>query len=66
MYKDILRSIDHIEIWPVISFIIFFLFFLMLLWWTFTADKKFITMMSEKPLHDGAEVDPNVEPLNSK
>lgn len=66
MYKDILRSIDHIEIWPVISFVIFFLFFLMLLWWTFTADKKFIAEMSEKPLHDGAEAKTVVEHLNSK
>lgn len=52
MYKDILRSIDNIEIWPVISFIIFFLFFLMLLWYVFTTDKKFIDTMSRKPLHD--------------
>ncbi len=55
MYKDILRSIDHVAIWPVISFIIFFLFFLFLLWWTFTVDKKFIRDMSELPLQDGAE-----------
>lgn len=64
MYKEILRSIDHIEIWPIISFIIFFLFFLMLIWWTVTADKKFITMMSEKPLHDGAADDSLREPQN--
>lgn len=55
MYKDILRSIDHVAIWPVISFIIFFLFFLVLLWWTFTVDKKFIRDMSEMPLQDGAQ-----------
>lgn len=54
MYKDILIGIDHIEVWPVISFIIFFLFFLFLLWWTFTADKKFIKQMSELPMDDGS------------
>ena len=65
MYKEILRSIDHIEIWPVISFIIFFLFFLMLLWWVFSADQKFIQTMSEKPLHDGSEKQ-DVESLNTR
>ena len=55
MYKDILRSIDHVAIWPVISFIIFFLFFLLLLWWTFTVDKGFIRKMSNLPLQDGVE-----------
>ena len=66
MYKEILRSIEHIEIWPVISFIIFFLFFLLLLWWTFTVDKKFINSMSRKPLHDGAEDESLIESLKSE
>lgn len=52
MYKEVLRSIDNIEIWPVISFVIFFSFFIGLLWWTFSTDKKFIDEMSQKPLHD--------------
>jgi cytochrome c oxidase cbb3-type subunit IV len=52
MYKNVLQSIDHIAIWPVISFIIFFLFFIFLLWWAFTADKKFIEMMKQMPLDD--------------
>lgn len=54
MYKDILIGIDHIAVWPVISFIIFFLFFLVLLWWTFTVDKKFVKQMSDLPLEDGS------------
>jgi cbb3-type cytochrome oxidase subunit 3 len=52
MYKDVLRSIDNIAIWPVISFVIFFLFFLGLLWWTFSVDKKFISRMSNMPMDD--------------
>jgi beta-lactam-binding protein with PASTA domain len=64
MYKNILQSIDHIAIWPVISFVIFFTFFLVLLWWVFTADKNFIKEMSEKPLQDGAETSTDVEPIN--
>ena len=52
MYKEILRNIDNVEIWPVISFVIFFLFFLFLLWWVFTVDKKFIRHMKEMPLKE--------------
>jgi cytochrome c oxidase cbb3-type subunit 4 len=52
MYKEVLRSIDNIEIWPIISFVIFFSFFIGLLWWTFSADKKFIDEMKHKPLQD--------------
>jgi cbb3-type cytochrome oxidase subunit 3 len=50
MYKNVLQNIEHIAIWPMISFIIFFLFFIGLLWWAFTANKKFINEMSEMPL----------------
>lgn len=52
MYKNVLQNIDNIAIWPVISFVIFFLFFLCLLWWVFTADKKFIEKMEGLPMED--------------
>lgn len=57
MYKNILQSIDHVALWPVISFIIFFLFFLFLVWWAVTVDKRFIREMSELPLEDGIQPD---------
>lgn len=56
MYNNVLQSIENIAVWPVISFVIFFLFFLCLLWWVFTADKKFIKYMEELPGHDGSAV----------
>jgi cytochrome c oxidase cbb3-type subunit IV len=52
MYKNILQSIDNIEIWPIISLVIFFLFFLFLLWYVFTTDKKFISKMKNMPLDE--------------
>jgi cytochrome c oxidase cbb3-type subunit IV len=52
MYKNVLQSIDNIQIWPVISFVIFFVFFLCLLLWVFTADKKFIHKMKGLPLEE--------------
>lgn len=64
MYKNILQDIDHVAIWPIISFIIFFTFFIVLLWWVFTADKDFINEMSRKPLQDGTTDSHDVEPLN--
>ena len=64
MYQEILRNIDNVAIWPVISFVIFFTFFILLLWYVFTADKNFINEMSQKPLHDGSENSNDVEPLN--
>jgi cytochrome c oxidase cbb3-type subunit IV len=62
MYKEILQSIENVQIWPIISFCIFFLFFLILSWWAITADKKYINEMREMPLRDGdAEIDtPNL------
>lgn len=53
MYKNVLQSIDHVAIWPTVSFVIFFLFFICLLWWVFSADKNFIRKMSEMPIEDG-------------
>lgn len=52
MYKNVLQSIENIEIWPVISFVIFFIFFVCLLLWTFTADKKFIEKMKSLPVEE--------------
>ena len=52
MYKNVLQSIENIQIWPVISFVIFFVFFLCLLLWVFTADKKFIDKMKSLPLDE--------------
>lgn len=56
MYKEVLRSIDNIAIWPVISFVIFFTFFIGLLWFTYKADKKFIQYMSDMPMDDAQSV----------
>jgi hypothetical protein len=52
MYKNVLQNIDNIAIWPVVSFVIFFLFFLCLLWYVFTADRKFIDKMKNLPVEN--------------
>lgn len=63
MYKNVLQGIENIEIWPVISFVIFFVFFLCLLWAVFTTDKKFIEKMESMPIQDSS---PENEKPNSK
>jgi cytochrome c oxidase cbb3-type subunit 4 len=55
MYKNILQNIDHIAVWPVISFVIFFVFFLCLLLWVITADKKVIDKMKSLPLDEAKQ-----------
>ena len=50
MYKSVLQSIAGIEIFPVISFVIFFAFFIGLLLFVIFSDKKHIAAMSELPL----------------
>ncbi|TDU39668.1 hypothetical protein BXY82_1698 [Gelidibacter sediminis] len=48
--KNHMDSIAGIEIYPVISLLIFFTFFVALFWWVFTAKKDYIQRMSDIPL----------------
>ena len=45
-----LETITGVEIYPLISLLIFFLFFAGLLIYVFTVDKRFLTYMGERPL----------------
>lgn len=50
MYKNVLENIAGIEIFPLISLIIFFLFFACMIIWLFKADKSYFEKMSGLPL----------------
>ena len=50
MYKEILRTIDGVEIGATISFLIFFGFFLLLLVYTWRMRKEHIDEMKQLPL----------------
>ncbi|WP_460545008.1 cbb3-type cytochrome c oxidase subunit 3 [Echinicola sediminis] len=52
MKKEILSSIENIEIYPVISLLIFVLFFVGMGWWVLRADKQYLTHMSSLPVED--------------
>jgi cbb3-type cytochrome oxidase subunit 3 len=48
--KGHMESISGIEIYPLISLIIFFTFFVALFWWVLTAKKDYINKVSHIPL----------------
>ncbi len=48
--KGHMESIEGIEIYPMISLLIFFIFFAVLFWWVFTAKKEHIKEVSNIPL----------------
>ncbi|WP_396603212.1 CcoQ/FixQ family Cbb3-type cytochrome c oxidase assembly chaperone [Algibacter sp. R77976] len=48
--KNHMDSISGIEIYPIISLIIFFTFFVLLFWWVITAKKDYIKTVSNLPL----------------
>lgn len=47
--KHYMESISGIEIYPMISLLIFFIFFVILFWWVFTAKKDYIQKVSNLP-----------------
>lgn len=48
--KNHMESITGIEIYPIISLLIFFTFFVILFWWVFTTKKEYINKVSNLPL----------------
>ncbi len=50
MLEEILSKVPSVEIYPIISFILFFAFFIGILIWTFRVDKNYTKRMKELPL----------------
>ncbi len=48
--KNYMDSMEGIEIYPIISLLIFFTFFVVLFWWVITAKKDYINTVSNLPL----------------
>lgn len=61
MYKHILQSIQNVDLWPVISLVIFFVFFVGILIKVALIDKKIIKKMEDMPLDDGTENNQSTE-----
>ena len=52
MYKDILRAIVGIEIFPVLSLVIFLTVFLVMLVWVLRMDRGTLARHADLPLQD--------------
>ena len=48
--KGHMETIAGVEIYPIISLLIFFIFFVVLFLWVFTAKKEYINGMGQIPL----------------
>lgn len=48
--KGHMETITGVEIYPIVSLLIFFTFFVLLFWWVFTAGKDYLQSMGEMPL----------------
>ena len=57
--KHHMSSIEGIEIYPVISLLIFFLFFTGLLWYVYRMDKGYVGQMENCPFEDETPVTKN-------
>lgn len=54
MYKDVLRSIEHVATFPVVALIIFFSFFAGVIWFAMRLRKSDIEDAATLPMRDGA------------
>ncbi len=50
MYKEVLRSIDGVEIFPVISLLVFFAFFVGVVVWSIRLNRQRVSEMARLPL----------------
>ncbi|AXT51080.1 hypothetical protein SAMN04487910_1646 [Aquimarina amphilecti] len=53
--KGHMESIEGVEIYPIISLLIFFIFFTALFWWVISAKKEHIKEVSEIPFESENE-----------
>lgn len=49
-FINYLKSIAGVDVFPMISLVIFFVFFLLLLWYVFATDRKEILSLKNIPL----------------
>ena len=50
--KHTMETIDGIEIFPVVSFVIFFSFFIGLLYWVIKTDRSYVNHLEKLPLEE--------------
>ncbi|PRY86202.1 CcoQ/FixQ family Cbb3-type cytochrome c oxidase assembly chaperone [Mongoliibacter ruber] len=61
MKKDLLSSIENIEIYPIISLLIFVVFFVGMFIWVIKADKNYINRMKDLPFDEESQKNSSYE-----
>ena len=56
MYRNVLEHINGIEIYPLVSLIVFFIFFVLILIWVLKSDKKHLEKMANLPLENSNNI----------
>jgi hypothetical protein len=57
--KGIMGSIDGVEVYPIVSLLVFFIFFVVLAWYVITMNKKHVEKMKQVPLEKDDETEFN-------
>ncbi len=52
MFKNYLKGIDGIDIYPILSLVAFFLFFMAMIIWLYRADKGQLEELSRLPFNE--------------
>ena len=50
MFKDIFKAMSGIEVYAIVSLLLFFLIFLGVVYWSIKVDKKYLNKMKHLPL----------------
>ena len=66
MEKNVLQAIDGVQIYPIISLIIFVLFFAGVIFWMIKADRDYLVKMSRIPLTEEPDAQEDVNFENNK
>ncbi len=62
LVKHYLENIAGIEIYPIVSFVLFFSLFLFILWYVIKMDKKVVEEVSNYALDDNDDELENIRP----
>lgn len=54
MFKHYFEQVQNIEIWPIISLVLFFVFFSFTVIWIVFLDKKYVDKMKSLPFDEEA------------
>ena len=61
MYKEYLESINGVQVYAIVGFVIFFLFFIIVTIHTFRLNKQSVNRFSQLPLDEETETNSQLE-----